>query len=155
MMKTQLISFSGIVLAIVAQAAILSASEQYRELKMQKVREDAAAEQKLAADKRFVEADRDLAIYRMFLKLRAENGLEARIMRFTGKVTQRVNVMFGKRQLVVRVIGTDDTIDVTAVFRDKISDSIKIGDRVAVSGMFEKGNFAGVTLKDATVITKD
>lgn len=154
MMKFLLVSIV-ILFAIVAQAVSSSAYEQYQELKLQKAKEDAAAERKFALDKRLVEADRDLAIYKEFLKLRAEKGLEARIMHFTGNVVQRISVMLGKKQLVVRVAGTDETIDVTAVFRNKIPDTIKIGDAVKLSGMFQKGNFTGVTLMETSVITKD
>lgn len=153
-MKTLLIVLA-ILMAIVVQAAILSASEQYRELKAAKARDDVAAEKEFKSMREIIEADRDLTIYKSFLKLRAEHDLEARLLRFTGKVTQRVNVMFGKKQLVIRVTGTDDIVAVTANFKDKIPDAIKVGDRVTVSGQFDKGNLTGVTLSSSSVISAD
>ena len=154
MMKALLIVFC-LLMAVVVQAAILSASEQYRRLQAEKQREDAETEKTFAAQRDAIEADCDLAIYKGFLKLHAEHDLDARLLRFTGNVTQRVSVMFGKKQLVVRVTGTSDVVDVTANFKEKIPDSIKVGDCVTVSGMFDKGNLAGVTLSNASAILKN
>ena len=138
--------------AIATQAAIMAAAEQYQSLKAVKQADDAKAEAQLEANIHAVEADRDLAIYKGYLKLRSESGLEKRLLKFTGIVTQKANVVLGKKQLVVQVKGTKEIFDLTATFKDQIPDNINVGDRVTVSGTFEKGNLVGATLVKSTVV---
>lgn len=138
--------------AVATQAAIMTAAEQYRVLKTAKQTEDAKAERQLKVSISVIEADRDLSIYKGYLKLRQERSLETRLLKFTGTVTQKANVLFGKKQLVVQVKGAKDIVDVTATFKDKIPECIRVGDRVTVSGTFEKGNLVGATLDKSTVV---
>lgn len=138
--------------SVATQAAIMTAAEQYRALKTAKQTEDANAERQLKESISAIEADRDLSIYKGYLKLYQERGLGKRLLKFTGTVTQKVNVVLGKKQLVVQIKGTKDIYDVTATFKDKIPERIKVGDRVTVSGTFEKGNLVGVTLAKSTVV---
>lgn len=138
--------------AVATQAAIMTAAEQYLALKAAKQTEDANAERELKESIAVIEADRDLSIYKSYLKLHQERGLEKRLLKFTGTVTQKVNVVLGKKQLVVQIRGTKENFDVTATFKDNIPENIKVGDRVTVSGTFEKGNLVGTTLAKATVV---
>lgn len=138
--------------AVATQASILTAAEQYSVLKAAKQTEDANAERQFKESISVIEADRDLTIYNGYLKLHHERGLEKRLLKFTGTVTQKANVILGKNKLVVQVRGAKDIFDVTATFKDKISECIKVGDRVSVSGTFEKGNLVGATLAKATVV---
>lgn len=138
--------------AVATQAAIMTAAEQYRVLKTTKQTEDANAERQFKESISVIEADRDLSIYKGYLKLHRERGLEKRLLKFTGTVTQKVNVVLGKNQLVLQVRGAKDIFDVTATFKDKIPERIKVGDRVTVSGTFEKGNLVGATIVKSTVV---
>lgn len=141
--------------AIVLQAALLSSAEQYHALKAEKEKADAEAKEELEKAIQVVEADKDLAIYKGFLKLHHENGLEERLLKFTGRVTQKANVTFGKKQLVVHLRGSNDSLDVYALFKEKMPETIKIGDIVTVSGLFDKGTLTGVTLKQSSAVHKD
>ena len=150
-MKALLI-FLLVVGAIATQAAIMAAAEQYQSLKSAKQADDEKAEAQLKANIHAVEADRDLAIYKGYLKLRSESGLDKRLLKFIGVVIQKANVVLGKKQLVVQVKGTKEIFDLTVTFKDKIPDNINVGDRVTVSGTFEKGNLVGATLTKSTVV---
>lgn len=150
-MKALLI-FLLVVGAIATQAAIMAAAEQYQSLKAAKQADDEKAEAQLKANIHAVEADRDLAIYKGYLKLRSESGLDKRLLKFIGVVIQKANVVLGKKQLVVQVKGTKEIFDLTVTFKDKIPDNINVGDRVTVSGTFEKGNLVGATLTKSTVV---
>lgn len=130
----------------------MTAAERYRVLKITKQEEDASAERQFMASISVIEADRDISIYKGYLKLHYEHGLEKRLLKFTGTVTQKANVVLGRKQLVVQVKGAKEIFDVTAEFRNKIPESIKVGDRVTVSGTFEKGNLVGATLAKSTVV---
>ena len=150
-MKILLIAFL-ILDAVATQAAIMTAAEQYRVLKAAKQTEDANAERQLKESISVIEADRDLSIYKGYLKLHNEYGLENQLLKFTGTVTQKANVVLGKKQLVVQIKGSKEIFDVTATFKDKIPETIKVGDRVTVSGTFEKGNLEGTTLAKSMVV---
>jgi len=141
--------------AIVLQAALLSSAEQYRVLKAEKEKADAEAKEKLEKAIQLVEADKDLAIYKGFLRLHHENELEERLLKFTGRVTQKANVTFGKKQLIVHLRGSNESLDVHASFKEKIPETIKIGDVVTVSGLFDKGTLTGVALKQSSAVQKD
>lgn len=141
-----------VVSAVAMQAAIMTAAEQYRVLKATKQTEDANAERQLKESISVIEADRDLSIYKGYLKLHNEYGLENQLLKFTGTVTQKANVVLGKKQLVVQIKGSKEIFDVTATFKDKIPETIKVGDRVTVSGTFEKGNLVGTTLAKSMVV---
>ena len=58
--------------------------------------------------------------------------------------------------IVIAFIGSlfiiKPSFDLTATFKDKIPDNINVGDRVTVSGTFEKGNLVGATLVKSTVV---
>ena len=124
-------------------------------LKAKKEKADADAKEDLEKAIQLVEADKDLAIYKGFLKLYHENRLEERLLKFTGKVSQKANVTFGKKQLVVHLRGSHESFDVYAVFKEKVPETIKIGDIVTVSGLFDKGTLTGVTLKQSFAVQKD
>ena len=128
--------------------------EQYRLLKAEKAKADADAKSRLDAAIRQAETDRDLRIYREFLKLHLEQGLERRLLKFTGDVIQKVNIRFGKKSLVVQVRGSNETLDVYANYNGSIPDNIKVGDMVTVSGMFESGTLTSVTLNGSSAVLK-
>ena len=128
--------------------------EQYRLLKEEKAKADADAKIRLDVAIRLAETDRDLRIYREFLKLHLEQGLGKRLLKFSGNVIQKVNVKFGKKNLVVQVRGTNETLDVYANYKGSIPEAIKIGDEVTVSGMFESGTLTSVTLNESSAVLK-
>ena len=150
-MKTLVITFVALS-AFAACAVVMSAAEQYHALKTAKIEEDASAKKKLQSEITEVAADRDVKIYNGFLKLKREKGLGDRLLKFTGTVTQKIDVALGKRQLVVQVRGIHGMIEVVSDFKAKIPESVRIGDTVVVSGMFNKGNLTWVELKNASVL---
>ena len=140
---------------IVLQAAVMSSTEQYRALMEEKNRLDVEARTRLNEAIRLVEVDKDLMIYKEFLKLHHESGLEKYLLKFTGTVTQKVNVTFGQKRLVVHLRGVNESMDVYASFQDKIPTAIKVGDTVTVSGMFVSGTLTSVNLEKSSAVLKD
>lgn len=141
--------------AIVLQAAVMSSTEQYRALMEEKNRLDVEAKTRLDEAIRLVEVDKDLMIYKEFLKLHHESGLEKYLLKFTGTVTQKVNVTFGQKRIVVHLRGVNESMDVYASFQDKIPTAIKVGDTVTVSGMFVSGTLTSVNLEKSSAVLKD